>query len=193
MTASPRHVYLALNKPRGYACSHATREAPIIDSLLPEALRGIGLQAVGRLDRDTSGLLILTTDGPLIHRLGQPGSGVEKAYRVGYRGVLPVDAVERFSAGLRLEGFAQPTRAARLVIESAGRFGSANAGERLGQATVVLHEGRHHQIKRMFRALRTKVVTLHRERIGGYVLPPDLAPGAVAPLDPTALGLSASA
>jgi len=192
VSRAQEHVHIALHKPRGFSCSHNPSEGPIIDELLPQELREIGLQPVGRLDRDTSGLLILTTDGGLIHRLAQPSSKIEKQYRIGYRGVLPEDAVARCASGIEIEGYERPTVPARLVVERPGRFQTAEASERLGEASLVLHEGRHHQVKRMFRAMRVKVVTLHRERLGCYVLPLDLAPGEFTPLDVTELGACAA-
>jgi 16S rRNA pseudouridine516 synthase len=181
------HVHLALHKPRGFSCSHSRTESPIVYELLPKELRAIGLQAVGRLDRDTSGLLVLTTDGRLIHRLAQPSSKIEKQYSVGYRGVLPEDAVARCERGLAIEGYATPTLPARLVVGRPACFQTADAGETLGEATIVLHEGRHRQVRRMFRTLGAGVVTLHRERLGGYVLPTDLGAGLFAVLDEAAL------
>jgi 16S rRNA pseudouridine516 synthase len=184
------HVHVALHKPRGFSCSHNPTESPIIDELLPQELREIGLQPVGRLDRDTSGLLVLTTDGHLIHQLAQPGSKIEKQYRIGYRGVLPEDAVALCERGISIEGYATPTLPARLVVERPTCFQTADAEEQLGEATLVLHEGRHHQVRRMFRALRTKVVTLHRERLGDYLLPTDLASGELVALDTAELGVA---
>jgi len=183
------HVHFVLHKPRGFSCSHNPGESPIIDDLLPRELCTIGLQAVGRLDRDTSGLLVLTTDGRLIHRLAQPGNKIEKQYRVGFRGVLPRDAIARCERGISIEGDSTLTLPSRLVVERLARFQTADEEERLGEATLVLHEGRHHQIRRMFRSMRATVVTLHRERIGRYALPPDLAPGQLAKLEVADLGV----
>jgi 16S rRNA pseudouridine516 synthase len=177
------HLHVALNKPLEFSCSHSRAESPIIDELLPQALRGARLQTVGRLDRDTSGLLVLTTDGGLIHRLAQPESKIEKEYRVGYRGLLPADAVARCERGLEIEGYAKPTLPAQLSIERHARFQTAIAEEQLGEATLILREGRHHQVRRMFRALGAKVVTLHRERLGHYQLPSELAPGQFVEID----------
>jgi len=170
-------VHIALHKPRGYSCSHNRGEAPVLDELLPPALRECGLQPVGRLDRDTSGLLILTTDGRLNHALTCPANKVEKQYRIGFRGVLSATAAASVAAGIQIEGDPEPTLPAQLVVERVTRFRSAVCEEELGEATLVLREGRHHQVRRMFRALRANVVTLHRERIGGIVLPPGLVVG----------------
>lgn len=184
-----RHIHIAFHKPRGYSCSHSPEEAPIIDELLPSELCGIGLQPVGRLDRDTSGLLILTTDGQLNHALAQPRQKVEKRYRIGFRGKLPEDAVARCAAGMQIEGEPTPTRPAQLTIAHTGRFRTAVADERLGEATLILQEGRRHQVRRMFRAMGASVVTLHRDRLGPYSLPRDLAPGQLVEISVAELGL----
>ena len=170
-------MHVALHKPVGYSCSHNHAESPVVDELLPEALRGTGLEAVGRLDRATSGLLIPTTDGQSIHALGHADHKVEKQYRIGFRGLLPASVIERFAEGIRVPGYATPTRPADLVIDRPCRFRGTDVEEKLGEATLVLREGRNRQVRRMFRAVRVNVVTLHRERIGGYWLPPTLLPG----------------
>lgn len=161
---------LLLHKPTGVACSHDAREAPLVFDLLPEGWRRRGLNIAGRLDRDTSGLLVLTTDGDLVHRLTHPARKLGKRYRIGYSGTLVDDAVRRCREGLRLEGDERPTRPAALVVESPGL------------ATLTLREGRTHQVRRMIRALGGRVVTLHRDRVGGLDLPDDLAPGDARPL-----------
>ena len=160
------------HKPIGLACSRDEREAPLVFDVLEPVLRKRPLQIAGRLDRATSGLLVLTTDGDFVHRLTHPTRKLPKRYRVGYRGELAADAVARCEAGILLDGEDRPTRPALLTLEGPGR------------ATLVLREGRTHQVRRMFRALSAFVETLHRDRIGGLDLPPDLAPGALRPLDP---------
>ena len=160
------------HKPLGLSCSRDEREAPLVFDVLEPALRKRPLQIAGRLDRATSGLLVLTTDGDFVHRLTHPTRKLPKRYRVGYRGELLEDAVARCEAGILLEGEDRPTRPALLTLDGPG------------QATLVLREGRTHQVRRMFRALSAFVETLHRDRIGGLDLPPDLAPGALRPLDP---------
>ncbi len=121
--------------------------------------------------------MILTNDGRWNERLRRPESGIEKEYRVGFRGALDESAVARCARGMRIEGYEAPTLPAELVLERAGRFRTASRDEELGLATLVLREGRHHQVRRMFRALGANVVELHRERIGGYRMPGGLAPG----------------
>lgn len=162
---APDVLHVVLHKPVGYACSHDPAEAPIVDELLPEAWRRLGLEPAGRLDRDTSGLLVLSTDGQLVHALTHPSRKVGKRYRVRFAGPLPGDAEVRFAEGLLLSGDERPTRPALLR-----RDGDQSA-------TVVLREGRHRQVRRMFARLGSRVVELHRDGIGGYELPPDLAPG----------------
>lgn len=160
-----------LNKPVGLACSRDERESPLVYDLLEPGLRRRPLHIAGRLDRATSGLLILTADGDLVHRLTHPTRKLPKRYRIGYRGELPADAIERCRTGILLEGEEKPTRPAELSLDAPGR------------ATLVLREGRTHQVRRMFRALGAFVETLHRDRIGDLELPPDLEPGGLRPLE----------
>jgi 16S rRNA pseudouridine516 synthase len=161
-----------LHKPTGLSCSHDERESPLVFDLLSESLRRRGLRIAGRLDRATSGLLILTTDGDLVHRLTHPSRKLPKRYRIELEGELANDAVECCASGLLLPGDERPTRPAELRLEGPGR------------ATLVLREGRTHQVRRMMRALGAEVVGLHRDRIGDLELPPDLAPGNLRPLAP---------
>jgi 16S rRNA pseudouridine516 synthase len=163
---------LVLHKPVGFACSHDEREAPLVDALLPDAIRRRALRIAGRLDRATSGLLVLTADGDLVHRLTHPSRKLPKRYRIRYEGELVADAVARCREGLRLGGDDRPTRPAELVLDGVGR------------ATLVLREGRTHQVRRMLRVLGGEVVALHRDRVGGLDLPADLEPGAWRPLEP---------
>ena len=163
--ARPDVLHLVLHKPIGVACSHNIREAPIVDGLLPPEWSSVGLRMVGRLDRETSGLLILTTDGALLHELTHPNRKVEKRYRVSFGGALPEDAVARCETGFRMGDDEVPTRPARLELDGPG------------QATICLREGRHRQVRRMFACLGVKVKALHRDRVGGYDLPLELGPG----------------
>ncbi len=161
---------LIFNKPLGYACSHDEREAPLVEELVPEAFRHLVLETAGRLDRDTSGLLVLTSDGNLIHALTNPRKHLEKRYRITYSGKLSAHAVKRCAKGIILAGNPKPTLPAQLELE-----GVDDAG--LGLATLHLHEGRYHQVRRMIADLGGEVVSLHRDRIGGLQLPADLSPG----------------
>ncbi len=159
-----------LHKPTGFACSHDPRESPLVGELLPGALARRPLRIAGRLDRATSGLLVLTIDGDLVHALAHPTRKVPKRYRIRFVGELVADAVERCAEGFALPGDSRPTRPAELRLTGPG------------EATIVLREGRTHQVRRMIRVLGGEVVDLHRDRIGAFELPPDLEPGDLRPL-----------
>ncbi len=153
-----------LHKPAGTECSQKPRHHPSVLTLLPAPLRTRGVQPVGRLDEDTTGLLLLTDDGALIHRLTSPRHHVPKVYEVGTR--HPVDAaqVERLAAGVVLDDDPKPVRAAAC----------AATGERALRLTLT--EGKYHQVKRMVAAAGNRVETLHRSAFGALTLG-DLAPG----------------
>lgn len=160
--------YFMLNKPMGViTASHDERHETVL-SLFPAAERR-GLFAVGRLDKDTEGLLILTDDGAFSHALMSPNRHVEKEYEAVYDGTLASDAAARFAAGLTLKD--------GTVCKPAGF-------EIVGENTVrvILHEGKYHQVKRMIAAVGGTVVGLRRLRIGGLHLDRSLAPGAFRPL-----------
>lgn len=181
IAAAPAAVHLVMNKAAGLSCSHDEREGPLVfEELDPRWLRA-GVECVGRLDRDTTGLLILTSDGDLLHRLTHPKRKVAKRYRVTYRGALPEDAVARCAQGLVLRGEERPTRPALLSVGETGAGG--------GAATLVLREGRFHQVKRMFAALGVEVTALHRDRFGALDLPAGLGPGEVRELSEAELAL----
>lgn len=171
--ASPSAIRdFILHKPVGYACSEDDREAPLVRELLTQVLRRRSLRIAGRLDRATSGLLLLTTDGDLVHRVTHPTRKLSKRYCIEYEGELASDAVVRCAEGFVLGKDDRPTRPALLVLGDSGR------------ATLVLREGRTHQVRRMIRALGGDVRKLHRDRIGGLELPNDLAEGEFRRLAP---------
>lgn len=161
---------LVCHKPAGWACSHQIEHAPLLYDLVPPDLRHPDLQTIGRLDRDTTGLLLLTIDGVLLQRVVAPKYHRAKRYRIAYRGILAHDAVEQVAAGLPIADDPRPCLPARLSLDAPG------------QATLELCEGRNHQVKRMIAALGARVTALHRDRIAGLDLPPDLVPGAMRPL-----------
>lgn len=165
---------LLCHKPAGVACSHAPIDAPLIYDLVPAAWRHPNLQTAGRLDRDTTGLIVLTIDGRWLQSLVAPERTRWKRYRIAHSGTLPDDAVARVAAGLPIGGEERPCLPARLTIDP--------PADGLGRATLELCEGRHHQVKRMIDALGGRVVRLHRDRIGGLDLPGDLAPGTFRPV-----------
>lgn len=157
-----RHVML--HKPAGLLTAARDKKQPTVMDLLPEVYGAIGCMPVGRLDKDTTGLLLLTTDGELNHRLLSPGRHVDKTYLAQVDGPLEARHVEAFAAGLSLSDFdAQPSE---LVI----------VGPQTGRVTV--HEGKFHQIKRMFSAVGREVTKLHRESFGSLTLDPALPEGA---------------
>jgi 16S rRNA pseudouridine516 synthase len=163
----PPGLVVMLNKPTGVTCSH--KEAgTLVFSLLPERWRrrDPAISTVGRLDKETSGLILLTDDGALLHRIIAPRSHVPKRYRVTLARPLRGDEAARLASGtLMLEGEEKP------LLPVAMRTDGPAA------ATVVLDEGRYHQVRRMFAALGNHVAALHRDRIGALDLPADLAPG----------------
>ena len=191
-----KESYYVLFKPAGIlSASRDGREKTVID-LIPEPRRR-DLFPVGRLDRDTVGLLIITNDGKLNNRLMAPGKHVEKTYRAVVSGQLPEDCVERFASGLDI-GDENPTLPAKLSIEETvtqqqladilsahGLSPQTETPSRPGdggsytQITLTLTEGRYHQVKRMFEAVGCKVLFLKRISIGGLNLPENLVPGEV--------------
>ncbi|GEP11000.1 pseudouridine synthase [Methylobacterium gnaphalii] len=158
---------LLLHKPLGVTCSH--KEAgPLVYSLLPERWRrrDPALSTVGRLDKETSGLLLLTDDGALLHRIISPKAHVPKRYQVTLERPLKGDEETIFSSGtLMLEGEERPLLPARLEVHDATH------------AALTLTEGRYHQVRRMFAAIGNHVAALHRDKVGGLELPQDLEAG----------------
>jgi len=172
----PHTATLIMHKPLGYACSHDPSEAPLIEELYPASLRHLGIETAGRLDRETSGLLIATTAGDLIHRLTNPRKKLTKRYRIGYTGSLSSHAVQRCLEGMMLDGDPRLTLPAKLVLLDPDLRG-------LNQAMLYLSEGRYHQVRRMIAVLGGEVVALHRDKIGGLDLPSDLAVGQCRAMD----------
>ena len=165
-------AYLMLHKPAGTECSQKPSTYPSIYTLLPAPLRlrpnkGAvqGVQAIGRLDQDTTGLLLLTDDGQFIHRMGSPKHHVPKVYEVTTK--HPVDAaqVAKLLAGVVLEDDPKPVRAAAAEAVAPTHL------------RLTLTEGKYHQVKRMIAAVGNRVEALHRSRIGELALPADLAAG----------------
>jgi 16S rRNA pseudouridine516 synthase len=160
-------VVLMLNKPLGMTCSHKD-EGPLVYSLLPPrwALRDPPISSVGRLDKDTSGLLLLTDDGDLLHKIIAPKTHMPKRYQVALARPLRGDEAAILASGtLMLTGETKPLLPAALEVHDAT------------QVAVTITEGRYHQVRRMFAALGNHVTELHRDRVGGLSLPADLATG----------------
>jgi 16S rRNA pseudouridine516 synthase len=163
----PPGLALMLHKPLGVTCSHK-ETGPLVYDLLPERWRrrDPALSTIGRLDKETSGLLLLTDDGLLLHRVISPRNHVSKRYHVTLDRPLRGDEADIFASGaLMLEGEDKPLLPVTLDAISDTT------------ATVTLTEGRYHQVRRMFAAVGNHVTRLHRDRIGGLALPDDLKPG----------------
>jgi 16S rRNA pseudouridine516 synthase len=165
-------AYLMLNKPTGFECSHKPKHWPSVYSLLPSPLRDrptktavSGVQAIGRLDQDTTGLLILSDDGQLIHRMASPKHHVPKVYEVTTAREITDEQVAQLIAGVVLNDDPQPV--------------AAKACERLDalHLRLTLSEGKYHQVKRMLAAVGNHVGSLHRSQIGSLSLPDDLPEG----------------
>ena len=164
----PPGLVLMLHKPAGYTCSTRDKGRVIYDLLPPRFReRDPALSPVGRLDRDTTGLLLLTDDGALLHKIISPRAAVPKVYVATLASDLRGDEAGTFSSGtLMLENETSPLAPATLETIDARH------------ARLTITEGRYHQIRRMFAAVGNHVTALHRDRIGGLALPADLEPGA---------------
>jgi 16S rRNA pseudouridine516 synthase len=160
----PTHRYVMLNKPDGYVCSSDDGANPIVNGLIRQPWADL-LHSAGRLDVDTTGLVLLTDDGDWSHAITSPKRQCLKTYRVGVRHSLDDTIAQRFVEGLLLNGETKPTLPAQLEILDDHT------------ARVKICEGRYHQIKRMFAACSNRVETLHRESIGAISLDETLGTG----------------
>ncbi|WP_114191888.1 16S rRNA pseudouridine(516) synthase RsuA [Edaphovirga cremea] len=156
--------YFMLNKPQGYVCSTDDPDHPTVLYFMDEPV-AYKLHAAGRLDIDTTGLVLMTDDGQWSHRITSPKHHCEKTYLVTLEQPLAEDTAAQFTAGVQLHNEKNLTKPAQL--------------EKIDDHVVrlTISEGRYHQVKRMFAAVGNRVVGLHRERIGEIALDDDLAPG----------------
>ena len=170
---------IVMHKPLDIVCSHKEGGRLVYDLLPPRwRQRDPALSTIGRLDKDTSGLLLLTDDGALLHKIISPRNHVTKRYHATLSRELKGDEAALFAAGtLMLEGEDKPLAPAQL--------------EPLSPTTAFLTvtEGRYHQVRRMFAATGNRVTALHRDRMGGLALPADLAAGAWRTLSPAEIAL----
>ncbi|MDO9468298.1 MAG: 16S rRNA pseudouridine(516) synthase [Thiobacillus sp.] len=159
-------AYVLMHKPVGYECSHHPSHHPSVFSLLPPLLLQRGVQCVGRLDQDTSGLLLFSDDGQFIHRMISPKKGVAKVYRARCAEEVTDAMLDALRSGVQLNDTPVPV--------------AALACDRLDATTLrlTLAEGKYHQVKRMIGATGNRVVALHRDAVGHYPLPADLPPGS---------------
>jgi 16S rRNA pseudouridine516 synthase len=165
-------AYLMFNKPAGYECSHRPKHWPGIYELLPMPLRlrpaksaVDGVQAIGRLDQDTTGLLVLSDDGQFIHRMASPKHHVPKVYQVTTKHAVDDVQVRALLSGVVLND--DPEAVAAAACEVIGET----------QIALTLMEGKYHQVKRMLAAVGNRVEALHRSQMGGLRLDPALAEG----------------
>jgi 16S rRNA pseudouridine516 synthase len=165
-------AYVLFNKPTGSECSQKPSMHPSIYTFLPSPLRlrpqksAIqGVQAVGRLDQDTTGMLLLSDDGQFIHRMSSPKKHVSKVYEVTTKHPLDDKQLQKLLAGVVLDDDPKPVKAAAAEIVSEHHL------------KLTLTEGKYHQVKRMLAAVSNRVEGLHRSQIGGLKLPDDLLPG----------------
>ena len=170
-------AYLMLHKPAGYECSQKPSTYPSIYTLLPAPIRqrgggaAAGVQAVGRLDQDTTGLLLLSDDGKFIHRMSSPKHHVPKVYEVTAKHAVDDKQIQKLLSGVVLDDDPKPVRAASCI----------KTGD--NTLSLTLTEGKYHQVKRMIAAVGNRVEGadgsggLHRSRIGELALPHDLKPG----------------
>ena len=164
-----------LNKPAGYECSRKPQHHPSVLELLPVPLRERGVQPIGRLDEDTTGLLLITDDGQLNHQLSSARRKVPKVYRVTTRHPVDEAQIAQVLAGVLLNDEPAPIAAA----------GAEIMGDRLLRLTIT--EGKYHQVKRMVAAVGNRVDALHREAVGELTLPGHLQPGEWCWLTPADL------
>lgn len=158
-------AYLMLHKPADYECSKKPKSHASVYSLLPAPLRTRDVQAVGRLDQDTTGMLLFSDDGQFIHRTTSPKHEVPKVYEVMTSEAISPLQVERLLAGVVLDDSPEAVRAVRCE-----RTATKNM-------RLTLASGKYHQVKRMLAAVGNHVESLHRSQIGQLLMPADLAPG----------------
>ncbi len=169
------HAYILLNKPAGYECSRDPQHHMSVFNLLPPQFATRGVQCVGRLDQDTTGLLLLSDDGQFVHAFTSPKRKVPKVYLATTRHPLDDAQLDALRAGVLLHGESAPIAAV-----------AASARDEHALELTVL-EGKYHQVKRMVAAAGNRVEALHRERIGGLALPATLAEGEWQWLDEASL------
>lgn len=170
-------AYLMLHKPANYECSHKTQHHPTIYSLLPHPLVERGVQCIGRLDEDTTGLILLSDDGQFIHRMSSPKWKVPKVYEVTTKHAVDEKQISALIAGVQLVDEPAPIAALACTQVSANII------------HMTLAEGKYHQVKRMVAAISNRVEGLKRIRIGALELPDDLAAGEWRWLDEAGLAL----
>ena len=162
------HTYLMLHKPNGVVTASKDKELPTVMDLLPQHLQSAQLYAIGRLDRDATGLLLLTDNGPLGFQLLHPQYHVDKTYQVEVNGPLSSDHVKTFKDGIVfLDGTVCKPAQLEILSSSPSR----------SRAIIIISEGKFHQVKKMFLSVGVKVTALKRVQFGDFILDLDLAEG----------------
>ena len=176
-------IYLMMNKPAGYLSATEDKRDPTVMALLPEPYSRMQLTIAGRLDKDTEGFLLLTNNGKFAHNMLSPKKHVPKTYYAQIDGYVTTNDIAAFAGGVTLDDGYQ-TMPAELKILRAGAT---------SEILLTIHEGKFHQVKRMFESVSKTVTHLKRVQIGGLPLDESLAPGAVRPLDPAEVALIGAA
>lgn len=159
-------AYVLMHKPAGHECSHQPSHHPSVFTLLPPPFIQRGVQCVGRLDQDTTGLLLFSDDGQFLHRMTSPKKGVAKVYRAVCADPVNEAMLNALRSGVQLND--EPAPIAALACEQIDTH----------TLRLTLREGKYHQVKRMIGATGNRVTALHREAIGDIVMPASLLPGA---------------
>ena len=171
---SYEHTYLLLHKPNGVVTASKDKKLPTVMDLLPPDIQSDQLYAIGRLDRDTTGLLLLTDNGPLGFQLLHPQYHVDKSYQVVVNGLLTSDHIQKFKDGIVfLDG--TTCKPAQLEILSSSPTES--------RASITISEGKFHQVKKMFLSVGVKVTSLKRTHFGPWNLDNNLQEGDYRPLN----------
>jgi 16S rRNA pseudouridine516 synthase len=152
------HVYIALNKPANFECSRKPSHRPGVLTLLPEQFTWRDVQPVGRLDHDTTGLLLISDDGPFNHAQSSPKRHISKVYQATTQDAVTPALIEQLLSGVQLHDEPAPLKALSCV----------QRGEH--QLEIVLEQGKYHQVKRMLAAAGNHCAALHRSQIGGLTL-----------------------
>lgn len=169
-----KHIYIIMNKPRGVLSASDDKRQPTVIDIIPEKLRRNGLFPVGRLDKDTTGLLIITDDGDFAHRVLSPKKEIFKTYIAVLDGEITPDMPEKFLNGIVLADGAKCRRAFLRRMDK-------------NTAEIKICEGKFHQVKRMFGTVGLGVNALERTAVGNFHLPEDLPQGACSETDSEAL------
>jgi 16S rRNA pseudouridine516 synthase len=158
-------AYVTFHKPMHYECSHKTKHHPSVFTLLPPPLVEREIQCVGRLDQDTTGLLLMSDDGQFIHQMTTPKKNIGKVYKIQTAELITSAQIEQLLNGVILDDDPKPC------------FATQCSQEAEHQIVMTIVEGRYHQVKRMLAAVGNHVIELHRSAIGNYQMPADLLEG----------------